>query len=53
MFESWGWQEWLAAVAVFWLLLDIHKRASVAMDAVLRIEERLSERRGHRSDWSD
>lgn len=52
MLEEWGWREWIAAVAVFWLLLDIHKRASVAMDAVLRIERRLNDRlsRGHRDD---
>lgn len=44
MFEHWGWAEWIAAISVFWLLLDIHKRASVAMDTVLRIERRLNER---------
>jgi hypothetical protein len=53
MFEEWGWREWIAAVAVFWLLMDIHRRASVAMDAVLRIERRLNAERDRRGGWSD
>lgn len=55
MAAEWGWAEWLAAIAVIWLLLDTHKRASRAMDATERIERRLNELRPNRSrdDWRD
>jgi hypothetical protein len=43
MIASWGWQEFVVAIAFAWLLLDTHKRASRAMDAAERIERRLDE----------
>ena len=33
---------WIIGLAVIGLLFDIHRRVSVTMDAVRRIEERLS-----------
>lgn len=41
MIEAWGWREILAALSLIVLLLEIHRRASRAMDAAERIERRL------------
>jgi|GEM_PF-5104852 len=41
MIYDWGWPEFLVALAVLSLLMDTHKRASKAMDAAHRIEDRL------------
>lgn len=49
MLDEWGWREWLGAIAVLYLLFDIHKRASKAMDATERIERRLNELHPRRS----
>lgn len=39
------WGFWVVGIAAFLLLLDIHKRVSVTMDAVQRMEERLNQMR--------
>lgn len=39
------WGYWVMGAAVVLLLFDTHKRVSVAMDAVLRMEERLNQMR--------